>query len=165
MRIAQVCKAAGGTGIGRRIAYIFQSLFVAFRLGDVHESEISPVWLVGSERSPGFVQGVRMAIFDFMLGAVHQAADHKEFQQSSEAIIAEVLHRFLSPIAMHVAFLHRQGAGWTACSDAGMTAGKLHAFEFEDWSEALEDKGAKAVAQLFHDIYPGVHDEATDHSS
>ena len=110
----------------------------------MHESEISTVWLVGSERSPGFVQGMRMAIFDFMLRAVHQAADHKEFQQSSEAIIAEVLPRFLSPIAMHVAFLHRQGAGLTACSDAGMTAGKLDAFEFDGLVGGLGRQGGES---------------------
>ena len=100
------------------------------------------------------------------LRAVHQAVGHEELQQSSEAIIAEVLPRFLSPIAMHVAFLHRQDAGLTAGNDTGMTAGRVDASAFEDWLGALKEKGAKAAARLFHEICTGVHDEANvDHST
>ena len=150
-----------------RLTYVFQCLFVALMRQDVVESEIKTSWLVG-DRGPGFMQlsVTKKSILDFMFRAVHVAADHQELQHSSEAIINEVLPKFQSPIAMYMAFRAKPAAGLTASDEAGMTAapdeqqGRVGDSEFENWLDTLENKGAKAAAQLFHDIYNGVYDEA-----
>ena len=142
-----------------RLSYSFESLFVALMRQDVHESETTTSWLVGTDRGPGFLQlcGVKKSLLDFMFRAVHLAADHQELQHSSEAIINEVLPKFQSPIAMYMAVRAKPAAGLTASDEAGMTATPD---EFEKWLDTLENKGAKAAAQLFYDIYNGVYDEA-----
>ena len=170
MRVAQVCKSTwGDTTMCERLSYSFESLFVALMRQDVHEGEVTTIWLVGSDRGPGFLQlcGVKKSILDFMFRAVHLAVDHKELQDSSEAIINEVLPKFKSPIARYTAFLSRPEAGLTASDEAGMTAAAEDEQQcmfgdsaFETWLETLENKGAKVAAQLFHDICTGVYDEA-----
>ena len=169
MRVAQVCKATwGDTMMCERLSYSFESLFVALMRQDVHEAEITTSWLVGADRGAGFLQlcGVKKSILDFMFRAVHLAVDHKELQQSSEAIINEVIPKFRSPFAMYVAFRSQSDAGLAADEEAGMTAdgdgeqSKVGDSVFETWVETLENKGAKVAAQLFHDICAGVYDEA-----
>ena len=169
MRVAQVCKSTwGDTAMCERLSYSFDSLFVALMRQDVNEVEITTSWLVGSDRGPGFLQlcGVKKSILDFMFRAVHLAVDHHELQHSSEAIINEVLPKFNSPVAMYMAFREKKDTDMTASDEAGMTAaadeqeGRVVASGLETWLETLENKGAKAAAQLFHDIVTGVYDEA-----
>ena len=172
MRIAQVAKTLwGDTSMFERLSFGFESVFVALMRKDVQEAEITTSWVVGTDRGPGFLQmcGVKKSILDFMFRAVHMAVDHQELQHSSEAIINEVLPKFTSPIAMYMAFRAKHEAGLTAGDEAGMTAdrqveegqqGSVGDSVFEKWLNTLENKGAKAAAQLFHDIHIGVYDEA-----
>ena len=163
----------GDTAMFERLSHSFESLFVALMREDVLEAEITTSWVVGTDRGPGFLQlcGVKKSILDFMFRAVHSAVDYQELQHSSEAIIKEVLPKFQSPIAMYMAFRAKQEAGLTAGDEAGMILatidqvgqeqqGSVGDSVFEKWLKTLENKGAKAAAQLFHDIYTGVYDEA-----
>ena len=152
------------------MSHCYQSMFVALKREELQESEMSTVFLVGANSKPGFLQlaGLKKSIMDFMFGAVQQAVDHRELQKSSEAIVRDVFPKFSSPIATHVAFLR---SGSQVADVAHASSGEdpsiaADASPFERWLEVLEDKGAKAAAQLFMDISTGVHDEdRADHST
>ena len=89
---------------------------------EVAEPETTTQWLVGTEAAPGFLQlcGIKKTILDFMFRAVHSAADHSEMQESSDAIIKDVLPKLSSPMVMYAAFLRGRPDRQSASKDDGV---------------------------------------------
>ena len=126
---------------------------------DVDEPETTKQWLVGTESDTGFLQlsGMKKTILDFMFRAVHSAADHSEMQQSSDAIIKDVLPKLSSPMVMYATFLKGRPDRPSASKDDDVhppedEGDRDRQDAFETWIGSLASKGAQAAARLFYDI-------------